>query len=266
MTPLWACPPLRRSSCRPNPSRRDGLDGSNALDDGAVWRRVRLARGWLIDRFGRNASMAASIFVYVCSFALCGGFPIPAANVFVFFRSTTFIAVCYESSWRHPWLAELFPDNSRRNGVLGLDPRPCASLGCILVTGSRGWLKPNCGVAAIASGLRDVQITWRRCVHRLLIGCLLPAIRSRSCCRRAGVCACASGWPRQFQRRPLAVPLWRPELRRVTLVAAALSPALRRSAFRSAPANHAPRQLSARLQELSEQQSTRAPLRAEPGS
>ena len=216
-----------------------------------------LLGGWLIDRFGRKRIMVISIFVYALS-------PFAAAfstslTMFVFFRCTTFIGVCVEFVAAITWLAEMFPEKKQKERVLGWT-QAFASLGGILVTGVAAWLNTH------ANSLPALPIpemfsqhgAWRY----LLITGLLPAIpialmlpfvpESQAWRERR-----ASG----TFKRPSFGALFAPELRRVTLVAAALSACAYAAAFGALQIT--PRSIVPGLAELSSSQTNLVPLRAE---
>lgn len=218
-----------------------------------------LLGGWLVDRLGRKSVMAASIFIYSFSpFAAAYSTTLP---LFILFRSTTFIGVCVEFVAAITWLAEVFEDKRQRARWLGIT-QAFASLGGVLVTlVSAGIVAygnefPHLGLP-LATGA-GVPSTWR---YLLMTG-ILPAIpialllpfvpESRVWKERR-----AAG----TLKRPSLAALFSPELRRATLVTAALSAcaygiafgALQLTPFRIAPG----------LPELADQTKALAPLRAE---
>ena len=213
--------------------------------------------GWLIDRFGRKRIMVISIFVYALSpFAAAFSTSLP---MFIFFRCTTFIGVCVEFVAAITWLAELFPEKKQKERVLGWT-QAFASLGGILVTAVAAWLSThsNSLPALPVSEMFNQHGAWR---YLLMTG-LLPAIpialllpfvpesqvwRER---RAAGTL-----------QRPSFGALFSPELRRVTLVAAALSACAYAAAFGALQLT--PRSIVPGLKDLSSQQTNLAPLRAE---
>jgi MFS family permease len=216
-----------------------------------------LLGGWLIDRFGRKRIMVASIFVYALSpFAAAFSTTLPT---FVFFRCTTFIGVCVEFVAAITWLAELFPDKQRKQRVLGWT-QAFASLGGILVTAVAAWINGHAGSlpALPVSEMYNQHAPWRY----LLITGLLPAIpialmlpfvpesqvwRER---RAAGTL-----------KRPSFGQLFAPDLRRVTLVTAALSACAYAAAFGALQITT--RSVVPGLKELSTQRTALTPLRAE---
>ncbi len=216
-----------------------------------------LLGGWLIDRFGRKRIMAVSIFLYALSpFAAAFSTSLP---MFVFFRCTTFIGVCVEFVAAITWLAELFPDKKRKELVLGWT-QAFASLGGILVTVVAAWLTSHANTlpALPVSEMFNQHAAWR---YLLMTG-LLPAIpialllpfvpESKAWLERR-----ASG---KFQR-PSFGALFAPELRRVTLVAAALSACAYAAAFGALQIT--PRSIVPGLEENAVQMKELVPLRAE---
>jgi len=180
-----------------------------------------LLGGWLVDKFGRKTIMAASIFLYSAA-PFCAAYS-TTLPMFVTFRSLTFIGVCVEFVAAITWLAEVFEDKKQREKWLGIT-QAFASLGGVFVTMVSIWISqhmadlPHVG---LPQGLgANAPSSWR---YLLMTG-LLPAIpialllpfvpeskvwRER---RAAGTL-----------KRPSFAALFAPELRRVTLVTAALS-------------------------------------------
>ena len=178
-----------------------------------------LLGGWLTDRLGRKTVLALSIALYSLS-------PVAAAFStslpwFVFFRCATFVGVCVEFVAAITWLAELFPDKSRKEKVLGWT-QAFASVGGLCVTAVNGWiLKHAAALPALpVAEPFNSHADWR---YTLITG-LLPAIPIALLLpfvpesqvwlekRRAGTL-----------RRPSFGELFSPALRRTTLVSAALS-------------------------------------------
>jgi MFS family permease len=218
-----------------------------------------LLGGWLTDKLGRKTVMAGSIFVYSFS-------PMLAAfsttlGAFVFFRCTTFIGVCVEFVAAITWLAEVFEDKRQKERWLGTT-QAFASLGGVLVTLMSGWILARVGTLptmGLPSGLGGAgPSTWRYLLMTGLfpaipIALLLPFVpESRIWKERR-----AAG----SLKRPSFGALFSPELRRVTLLTAALSAcaygiafgALQVTVSRAAPG----------LPELSAQAKALAPLRKE---
>lgn len=186
-----------------------------------------LLGGWFTDRFGRKKVLVASILLYSLS-------PVMAAfstsvGWFLFFRCTTFVGVCVEFVAAITWLAELFPDKRQKELVLG-GTQAFASVGGLLVTTA------NIIAVKYAASFPGFSLpepfnshaSWR---YTLLTG-LIPAIPIALMLpfvpesqvwlekRRAGTL-----------RRPSILELFSPQLRRVTLVTAALSACAYAAAF-----------------------------------
>lgn len=218
-----------------------------------------LLGGWLVDRFGRKKIMAASIFMYSLS-PFCAAFA-TTLPMFVFFRSTTFIGVCVEFVAAITWLAEVFPDKKDKEKWLGIT-QAFASLGGLLVTGVSVWISqhgadlPHWGLP-VSLGATDPG-SWR---YLLMTG-ILPAIpialllpfvpESQVWLDRR-----AAG----SLKRPSFGALFSPELRRVTLVTAALSACAYGIAFGALQVTVA--RVAPGLPELKEESKTLAPLRKE---
>ena len=216
-----------------------------------------LIGGWLIDRFGRKRILALSIFIYAFSpFAAAYSTTLPA---FVFFRCTTFIGVCVEFVAAITWLAELFPHN--REKVLGWT-QAFASLGGVLVTSVAAWINlhsPSLPALGVPESF-NAHAAWR---YLLMTG-LLPAIPIALCLpfvpeskiwkekRLAGTL-----------KRPSFGELFAPELRRTTLVTAALSACAYAAAFGALQITT--RSIVPGLPELKQPQAEIGPLRAEAG-
>ena len=96
--------------------------------------------GWLVDRFGRKTVMVGSIFLY--SFSPFAAAYSTTLEMFVLFRSLTFIGVCVEFVAAITWLAEMFPDKTQRERWLGIT-QAFASLGGVVVTMMSIWLSKH---------------------------------------------------------------------------------------------------------------------------
>jgi MFS family permease len=218
-----------------------------------------LLGGWLTDKLGRKTVMVAAIFVYSFS-------PVAAAfskslEMFIFFRCTTFIGVCVEFVAAITWLAEVFEDKKQKERWLGIT-QAFASLGGVCVTAMSAWLLahaatlPAFGLPAGLGGAAPSQ--WR---YLLLTG-MLPAIpialllpfvpESRIWKERR-----AAG----TLKRPSFGALFAPELRRVTVLTAALSACAYGIAFGALQVTVS--RVTPGLPELSAQAKQLAPLRKE---
>jgi MFS family permease len=91
--------------------------------------------GWLTDRLGRRFVLTWSILLYAFS-AFFAGF---STNIWMllFFRSTTFIGVCVEFVAAVAWLAELFPNPTQREKVIGYS-QAFSSIGGLMVAIANG--------------------------------------------------------------------------------------------------------------------------------
>lgn len=218
-----------------------------------------LLGGWLVDKFGRKTIMAASIFLYSAA-PFCAAYS-TTLPMFVLFRSLTFIGVCVEFVAAITWLAEVFEDRKQREKWLGIT-QAFASLGGVFVTLVSIWISQHMADlphAGLPQGLgASAPSSWR---YLLMTG-LLPAIpialllpfvpeskvwRER---RAAGTL-----------KRPSFAALFAPELRRVTLVTAALSACAYGIAFGALQVTVA--RVTPGLPELKDQAKALAPLRKE---
>lgn len=216
-----------------------------------------LLGGWLVDKFGRKTIMAASIFLY--SFSPFAAAYSTSLGMFVFFRSTTFIGVCVEFVAAITWLAEVFQDKKQKEKWLGIT-QAFASLGGVLVTMVSLWMNkhgaelPHIGLPA---GLgSDAPASWRYLLMTgilpaIPIAILLPFVPESQVWREKK----ASG----ALKRPSFTALFAPELRRVTLVTAALSACAYGIAFGALQVTVA--RVTPGLPELKEQAKALAPLR-----
>jgi MFS family permease len=89
--------------------------------------------GYLTDLWGRRRVLVWSVLIYAFS-ALASGYA-TSLEWLLFFRCTTFIGVCVEFVAAVAWLAELFPDETQREKVLGYT-QAFSSIGGLLVTGA----------------------------------------------------------------------------------------------------------------------------------
>jgi MFS family permease len=216
-----------------------------------------LLGGWLIDRFGRKTIMAASIFLYAFSpFAAAFSTSLP---MFIFFRCTTFIGVCVEFVAAITWLAELFPEKRRKEIALG-STQAFASLGGLLVTAISVWISTHADTLPrlpIPEAFNQ-HAAWRY----LLITGLLPAI---PIALMLPFVPESRVWQERRAQGTLTRPsfgaLFSPELRRVTLVTAALSACAYAAAFGALQITT--RSVVPGLPELAQQREALKPLRGE---
>ena len=218
-----------------------------------------LLGGWLVDKFGRKSVMAGSIFLYSFS-PFCAAFA-TSLPVFIFFRSTTFIGVCIEFVAAITWLAEVFTDKKQKEKWLGIT-QAFASLGGILVTMVSVWISrhgadlPHMGLP-LGLGSTDPG-SWRYLLMTgilpaIPIALLLPFVPESQVWKDKK----AAG----LLKRPSFTALFSPELRRVTLVTAALSACAYGIAFGALQVTVA--RVTPGLPELKKEAGQLAPLRKE---
>jgi hypothetical protein len=260
MTPLVAAPAIAELLNVPQNNPRVTEWVGRLLWIGALCGGVfGLLGGWLVDRFGRKTVMAGAIFVYSLS-------PFAAAystslEMFVFFRSTTFIGVCVEFVAAITWLAEVFQDKKQREKWLGIT-QAFASLGGVLVTLVSIWITRHGADLAhmglpLGQGATD-PTSWRYLlmtgiIPAIPIAILLPFVPESQVWkekRRAGTL-----------KRPSFAALFAPELRRVTIVTAILSACAYGIAFGALQVTVA--RVAPGLPEVKDTGKSLAPLRAE---
>ncbi len=216
-----------------------------------------LLGGWLVDSFGRKKIMALSIFLYSFS-PFCAAYS-TSLGMFVFFRSTTFIGVCVEFVAAITWLAEVFEDKKQKEKWMGIT-QAFASLGGVFVTLVSVWINkhgvglPHIGLPA-GLGSNDPS-SWRYLLMTgilpaIPIALLLPFVPESKVWKDKK----AAG----TLKRPSFAALFAPELRRVTLVTAALSACAYGIAFGALQVTVA--RVTPGLPELREQSKALAPLR-----
>jgi len=180
-----------------------------------------LLGGWLIDRLGRKFVMALGIFIYSLS-PVAGAFA-PTLQSFVFWRCVTFVGVCIEFVAAITWIAEVFTDKVQKERWLGIT-QAFASLGGVTVTWINLWIIAHgkdighLGLP-VTAGATD-PASWRYLMlsgvlPAIPIALMLPFVPESQIWRekkKAGTL-----------KRPSFAALFSPELRRVTLVTAALS-------------------------------------------
>src|SRR2546425_587288 len=125
-----------------------------------------LLGGYFTDRFGRRRVLTWSIILYGFS-ALAAGYSTSLPLLLVF-RCTTMLGVCVEFVAAVAWLAELFPNPSRRESVLGYT-QASAAIGGLIVTVAY-YLAVTYGEHLPA--IRGGHEAWR---YALMFG-MLPAI------------------------------------------------------------------------------------------
>jgi MFS family permease len=172
-----------------------------------------LLGGWLTDQFGRRRVLTASILLYAGS-AFAAGL---ATNLqqLLFFRCLVFIGVCVEFVAAVAWLAELFPSPKQRERVLGFT-QAASSLGGLLVALANEFcVRYSVDLPSIYGS----HEAWR---YTLISGIIpaIPLILIRPFLPESPV------WKERKTsgqlRRPSLQALFSPELRRTTLVSAAV--------------------------------------------
>ena len=172
-----------------------------------------LIGGYLTDRYGRRKVLVWSILLYAVS-ALAAGFA-TSPEMLLFFRCTTFVGVCVEFVAAVAWLAELFPDPKRREAVLGYT-QAFSSVGGLMVTAAY--------FVAVTYGATFPAIyggheAWR---YTLISGVLpaIPLMIIRPFLPESP--AWAEKKAAGTLKRPSIAELFQPQLRRTTLVTAAM--------------------------------------------
>jgi MFS family permease len=174
-----------------------------------------LLGGYLTDRLGRRRVLTYSILIYAVS-AFLSGFS-SSIEMLLVLRCLVFIGVCVEFVAAVAWLAELFPDPTRREKVLGYT-QAFSSLGGIMVATANGLC-----VAYAASlpslnhfgfSIPDPHAPWRYtlmsgvlpAIPLILIRPFLPESPSWQQKKAAGTLG-----------RPSLAAIFSPELRRTTI-------------------------------------------------
>ena len=217
-----------------------------------------LLGGRLIDQFGRKRIMALSIFLY--SFAPFAAAYSQSLTTFILFRCLTFIGVCVEFVAAITWLAEVFEDKKQRGRWLGIT-QAFASLGGVLVTVVAIWIGkhinelPHWGLPGVGEAGPD---KWRYLLltgilPALPIALLLPFVPESRVWKEKKLAGTL--------QRPSFGALFAPELRRATLVSAALSACAYGIAFGALQLT--PKSIAPGLPELTEQTNSLKPLRGE---
>jgi MFS family permease len=176
-----------------------------------------LLGGYLTDILGRRRVLVWSILLY--AFSALGASFSTTLTALLIFRCTTIIGVCVEYVAAVAWLAELFTEPKQRESVLGYT-QSAVGVGGLLATGAY-WVAVTCGerFPAIYSG----HEAWR---YALLAG-LLPAIPLmivRPFLPESPI------WLEKKSKdalnRPSIAALFRPSLRKTTLVTTLLAACL----------------------------------------
>ena len=168
-----------------------------------------LIGGYLTDRYGRRRVLVWSILLYALS-AMAAGF---ATNIYMLLalRSTTYIGVFVEFVAAVAWIAEIFPDAKQREKALGYT-QAFSSIGGLMVTGAY-YIAVTYGPSFPA--IAGSHAPWR---YTLISGVIpaLPLIIIRPFLPESPAWQMkkASG----TLRRPSIAELFKPELRRTTIV------------------------------------------------
>jgi len=168
-----------------------------------------LLGGYLTDRLGRRTVLTWSILLY--AFGACAAGFSTSLYQLLFFRCCVFVGVCVEFVAAVAWLAELFPNPTQREKVLGYT-QAFSSLGGVLVAFMAGL------AAKYATDLPAIygqQVAWRYtlisglipAIPLILIRPFLPESPAWQQKRLAGTL-----------KRPSIAQLFSPELRKTTIV------------------------------------------------
>ena len=168
-----------------------------------------LLGGYLTDRLGRRRVLVWSILLY--AFSACAAGYVTSPVWLLVFRCTTFIGVSVEFVAAVAWLAELFPNPKQREAVLGYT-QAFSSIGGLMVTGA---YYVAVTYADLFPAIHGAHEAWR---YTLISGVIpaIPLIIIRPFLPESPVWAekKAAG----TLGRPSLGELFRPQLRRTTLV------------------------------------------------
>jgi MFS family permease len=168
-----------------------------------------LLGGYLTDLFGRRRVLVWSILLYAFS-AFAAGYT-TSIQWFLFWRCCTFVGVCVEFVAAVAWLAELFPDPKQREKVVGYT-QAFGSIGGLMVTGAY-YLVVTYGVSLPA--IHGAHEAWR---YTLMSGIIpaIPLILIRPFLPESTL------WQEKKMagtlKRPSFGELFRPELRKTTII------------------------------------------------
>src|SRR5262245_13749094 len=172
-----------------------------------------LLGGYLTDLMGRRRILTWSILLYAFS-AFASAFA-PSLPVLLILRCTTFIGVCIEFVAAVAWLAELFPNPKQREAVLGYT-QAFSSLGGVMISGMALLIAKTVHSLPPIYGGHE---SWRY----LMLSGLIPAIpllTIRPFLPESPV------WQQKRAagtlKRPSFGELFKPELRRTTIVTAVI--------------------------------------------
>ncbi len=175
-----------------------------------------LVGGYLTDRLGRRRVLTYSILIYAIA-AFLSGFS-RSIEMLLVLRCFVFIGVCVEFVAAVAWLAELFPEPTRREKVLGYT-QAFSSLGGIMVATVNGlcvaYAASLPALNLLGTSLPDPHAPWR---YTLMSGVLpaIPLILIRPFLPES------PAWEQKKAagtlRRPSLAALFAPDLRRTTIV------------------------------------------------
>ena len=175
-----------------------------------------LLGGYLTDRLGRRRVLTYSILIYAVA-AFLSGFS-SSIEMLLVLRCFVFIGVCVEFVAAVAWLAELFPEATRREKVLGYT-QAFSSLGGILVATANGlciaYAASLPSLNLFGFSIPDPHAPWRYtlmsgvlpAIPLILIRPFLPESPSWQQKKTAGTLG-----------RPSLAAIFSPELRRTTIV------------------------------------------------
>jgi MFS family permease len=175
-----------------------------------------LLGGYLTDRFGRRRVLTYSILLYAVS-AFASGYA-TSIEMLLVLRCLVYVGVCVEFVAAVAWLAELFPDPTQRERVIGYT-QACSNFGGLMVASANGlciaYASRLPALEAFGLNIGDPHAAWR---YTLMTGVIpaIPLILIRPFLPESPV------WRQKRAagtlKRPSLAALFSPELRRVTLV------------------------------------------------
>jgi MFS family permease len=177
-----------------------------------------LLGGYLTDIFGRRRVLTFSILIYAVA-AFLSGFS-TSVEMLLVLRCAVFVGVCVEFVAAVAWLAELFPDPTQREKVLGYTQAFSSFGGILVATANRLCITFAASLPAVAlfglgEGIADPHAPWRYtlmsgvipAIPLLLIRPFLPESPAWQQKKAAGTL-----------KRPSIAALFAPDLRRTTIV------------------------------------------------
>ena len=176
-----------------------------------------LLGGYLTDRLGRRRVLTYSILIYAVA-AFLSGFS-TSIEMLLVLRCFVFVGVCVEFVAAIAWLAELFPEPTRREKILGYT-QAFSSLGGLLVASANGLaVKYHASLPAVSGfgieGIADPHAIWRYTVMSGVIPAI-PLIFIRPFLPESPL------WQQKKAagtlKRPSIAALFSPELRKTTIV------------------------------------------------